>query len=120
MRFLLISQAFGIVGAELARISVAFYELHLFDSPVDVAQKERPWLQRQVRNHRAILWANIVVQVVVNSICLVQVYTQCTPVGKRWDPADSGNCMNRHVHVGFGYVQGGELIIPETGTKTDS
>ena len=53
-------------------------------------------------------------------ICLVQVYTKCTPVGKRWDPADSGNCMNRQVHVDFGYVQGGELIVPETGTKADS
>jgi len=120
MRFLFISQAFGIVGAELARISVAFYELHLFGSPMDVAQKERSWLQRQLRNHRAILWANIVVQVVVNGVCLMQVYIQCTPVGKSWDPADSGNCMNHHVHVDFGYVQGGGLIVPERGTKADS
>lgn len=60
------------------------------------------------------------VQVVANGICLVQVYTQCTPVGKRWDPADPGNGVNRHVHVDFGYVQGGELIGPETGTKSDS
>ncbi|MCJ1250445.1 hypothetical protein MMC30_007673 [Trapelia coarctata] len=106
MRFLFVSQAFGIVGAELARISVAFYELHLFDSPVNVTDKKRSWLQRQLRNHRAILWANIVVQVVANGIALVQVYIQCIPMDKRWDLDDPEHCMDPHVHVDFGYAQG--------------
>ena len=107
MKFLFISQAFGILGAELARISVAFYELHLFDSPVNVTEKKISWLQRQLTNHRATLWANIGVQVVVNGIAIIQVYLQCRPVDKRWDSKDPGHCMNPHIHVDVGYVQGG-------------
>ena len=119
MRLLFISQAFGIVGAELARISVAFYELHLFGPVITIVENERSWFQRLIRNHQAILWANIGAQVIVNGICLLQVYAQCFPVRRRWDPKVPGHCMNPNFHVDFGYVQGGAFVIPEVRMKAD-
>lgn len=59
------------------------------------------------------------VQVVVNGVALVQVYLQCTPVEKRWDLDDPGQCMNPHVHVDFGYVQGGMSKYPKCRIKAD-
>ncbi|MCJ1295524.1 oxygen-dependent protoporphyrinogen oxidase [Xylographa carneopallida] len=106
-RLLFISQAFGIVGAAFARISVALYEMYLFGSSVSVNKKSRTWLWRQLKNHKIVLWVNVTAQILVNSGALLQVYLQCRPVARQWDSSVQGICVSPEVHVKLGYFQGG-------------
>ncbi|MCJ1381626.1 hypothetical protein MMC17_004737 [Xylographa soralifera] len=106
-RLLFISQAFGIIGAALARISVALYEMYLFGSSVSVVKNSRIWLWRQFTNHKIVLWVNVAAQILVNSGALLQVYLQCRPVAKQWDSGIQGTCVSPEVHVKLGYFQGG-------------
>ena len=109
-RLLFISQAFGIVGAAFARISVALYEMYLFGSSVSVNKKSRTWLWRQLKNHKIVLWVNVTAQILVNSGALLQVYLQCRPVARQWDSSVQGICVSPEVHVKLGYFQGGGSV----------
>ncbi|MCJ1399262.1 hypothetical protein MMC11_002464 [Xylographa trunciseda] len=105
-RLLFISQAFGIIGAALARTSVAFYEMYLFGSSVSVVKKTKSWLWRQITDHETVLWVNVAAQILINSGALLQVYLQCRPVARQWDFSVEGTCVSPEVHVKLGYVQG--------------
>ncbi|KAI9816307.1 MAG: hypothetical protein M1827_001909 [Pycnora praestabilis] len=106
---LFIAQAFGISGAAFARISVAFYELAVFNVSAPRPPKgSRLWprIRSTTTDHKVILWTNIVAQVVINGLCLAQVYWQCKPIQKLWDPLVEGTCESPEVQSVFGYVQG--------------
>lgn len=87
-------ESFSVLTSFLGRVSFAFFLLSVIGHTKEAA--------------RMTLYALIIVQVVINGLVIIQVYTQCgSKMSALWDPAvaATAHCINPDVETYIGYVQ---------------
>lgn len=90
------AQVFAVVTSMFGRLSFSAFLLAV--------------IGRIYERRKVILWTVIAVQVVVNAVVVIQIYTQCgSHVSGLWDPevAAASHCESMVVQTDLGYFQGG-------------
>ena len=96
LKFILVLESFSIMTSMFGRISFCVFLLYLV-GPTK-------------RMQRAILWANIIQQLAINTVMLIQIYAQCgSQIAALWDQevAAHAKCQDPSVETDLAFAQSG-------------
>ena len=107
MRYIVIQEGIACLAPMFGRISCALFILAIIGNT--------HWIKRYL------LWGVVGVQVIINTLTIIQIYAQCgSHVADLYDnnPAAKTQCQNPLVEMVLGFVQSGESLMLKSPARS--